>query len=461
MLTIKLPYETSQADLKIINDYRRIQSSVIRYSFKRLNEDLSKVALNKDLKTKFTLGSWFINSGIVKAAALKTSNDKKKIFGGKFLFNLRRLGKITKEQWQEKRLLPLRSEGESPQRGNRHFKLDIENQTVIFKPKRGIKIKLILPKLRKTYLKHLTSLQQLAQNKEIPYTVELTDKFIYLSFELNEVKRLKSVIKRSFTRNKVRAKAKEQLSRIELKSNNENRILGIDMNPNYLGYSILEFDKADKFKIIKKEYFDFKELNKNSTDKKYSANKKKHEMIEAVKHIVKLASHFKVSKIAIEDLNFKPGNKGHGKMFNRLTLNVWHRNLILHQLQKRTDEIGIELVTVNAAYSSTVGNVLFGEVRTPDSIAASVEIARRGFKKYTKNWFYPEMPSKEFLQNRWKKDVKVFGKTWKELHNQIKEFRLSYRFPHDEAFALAVLRHKSHKSLLKRASFELNNFKLV
>ena len=49
-----------------------------------------------------------------------------------------------------------------------------------------------------------------------------------------------------------------------------------------------------------------------------------------------------------------------------------------------------ELVEINPAYSSFIGNVLYGSNECPDMVASSVEIARRGFKKYSKGWFYPE-----------------------------------------------------------------------
>ena len=40
-----------------------------------------------------------------------------------------------------------------------------------------------------------------------------------------------------------------------------------------------------------------------------------------------------------------------------------------------------ELVEVNPVYSSFIGNLLYGSENTPDMIASSIEISRRGFKK--------------------------------------------------------------------------------
>lgn len=50
---------------------------------------------------------------------------------------------------------------------------------------------------------------------------------------------------------------------------------------------------------------------------------------------------------------------------------------------------GVELVNVNAAYSSIIGNFIHGSDICPDMVAASIEIARRAYKKFQKGWIYP------------------------------------------------------------------------
>ena len=460
MLTIKLPYKLEQdivKDIELISDYIRIQSSMIRFIFNRLAEDLDRKTITSLCSKTFSLDSWFIQSAYIKAKALFLSNNKKKIFGNKHNFKLRSQGKISKEIFKTKRMLPLHIEGESPKFGNRKFNLDImENNNIIFKPKHGIKIKLLLPNLRKNIKNQLFTLETLTKNKQTPYTVELSSTHIFISFEINEIQHLKNIIGKVLTKKETRAKAKLKLDTLLKNTTNRNQqtVLGIDMNPNYLGFTVIKFDKENNFEVLHKEYIDFKLLNKNSKDKVYKSNKKKFETIESVKYILKIAKQFNVSKLVIEDLVIKVGNKNIGKNFNRLTNNVWHRNLIVGQLTKRCVKENIELVKVNCAYSSTVGNVLFGSRQTPDAIASAIEIARRGYKKFSKNWFYPSLPSKERLENLWKEDlVGMKFKTWVELHKQIKESKLMYRFPHVEAFASEVLSHKSLKSLLKRVKF--------
>ena len=56
---------------------------------------------------------------------------------------------------------------------------------------------------------------------------------------------------------------------------------------------------------------------------------------------------------------------------------------------------GIKLVEVNCAYSSVVGNLNYGSSTTSDMIAASIEIARRCYKKFETGWFYPHFDNEK------------------------------------------------------------------
>lgn len=77
------------------------------------------------------------------------------------------------------------------------------------------------------------------------------------------------------------------------------------------------------------------------------------------------------------------------KDFNRLCCNKWRRAQVASHLKTLCSTYGIELVEVNCAYSSLVGNLNYGDLTTPDMVAASIEIARRSYKKFFKGWFYP------------------------------------------------------------------------
>jgi IS605 OrfB family transposase len=464
MITIKLPFQSTPEALEHLKLMQREQSSVIRWAFNRVGEGLKQKEirdLTSNLQNIGNLDSWFIQSAIINALALgKAMDGKSTIFGGKKWFKLRQEGKITSEEWKEKRLQPLHIEGESPNSGNRKFDLDLDNNQVIFKPKCGLKFALQLPNVKKNYWIKLRSLEELCKLKECPYTIDLTSEFISFSFELNEVKRLKSVIKRAYTEKSVRDKAKEKLEKLEAQSTkNPLRVLGIDQNPNYMGVSVLEFDDDDKFRVIHKEVLDFSELNKKSGEASSSnksknlINKKKFELIEGVNHVVTIAKHFQCSKISIESLKFKSGSTGCGKGVNRLCKNVWHRLTFSGQINKKCQEEGIELVEVNAAYTSTIGNLNYGDEATPDMVASSIEIARRAFKKFTKGWFYPSLKNDENLKNLWKEDLDFSSLSWIEIHQKIKETGVKYRFLLENCIPKTVFSLNSYKSGLKIINF--------
>jgi len=61
-------------------------------------------------------------------------------------------------------------------------------------------------------------------------------------------------------------------------------------------------------------------------------------------------------------------------------------------------------------------------------VASSIEISRRGFHKWQKNWFYPKLIEVNDLSNRWKEEKDLIYKNWIELFNVItKTLKLSYR----------------------------------
>ena len=73
-------------------------------------------------------------------------------------------------------------------------------------------------------------------------------------------------------------------------------------------------------------------------------------------------------------------------------------------------------------------------------VAASIELARRGYKKFQKEWFYPAISCmeriKEVLGNQWKKELKLNFNSWKTFFNQIKKLKLKYRFQLDGSKAV-------------------------
>ena len=267
----------------------------------------------------------------------------------------------------------------------------------------------------------------------MPVTVKFTDKRLYLTYD-------------------------ETLIYNEAyKGLKQTRILGIDMNPNYIGVSVIEFDKNDEFKVLHKEVFDLSALTKPSGEasnhKKslYFTNKLKHETLAIAHRINRLVDYWKCGKLAIEDLSIKPSDKQKGKRLNRLCNNKWERSLFVNKLKMLAGIHKYELVEVNPAYSSIVGNFAYGDENTPDMIAASIEIARRAYKKFEKGWFYPRFNVSR-LNEQWKQTLSGV-KSWKDLFPKVKEAKMKYRFLLSDYVGNAVLSMGYKQRRWERAVF--------
>ena len=154
--------------------------------------------------------------------------------------------------------------------------------------------------------------------------------------------------------------------------------------------------------------------------------------------LIRICKHYKVSKICVEELNISSSNKGQGKVFNRLCNNQWNREVTLNNLKVLTSTYGIELIEVNPIYSSFVGNIEYGNSTTPDMIASSIEIARRGYKKFSKGWFYPTLNLEKVRNkfNQWKEEIYSNIENWKELYDKVKKSGMRYRFQLSECDAV-------------------------
>ena len=363
-------------------------NSIVRYSFNRFQESLKEKEIRSKVNSIFKNNCWFNQCAIkVGQQLFKKHKDKRIIFGGKYLLKQYMKKLITKEEYSLKKLLPINIQGEACKKGNRLCNFDLCNSKITLKLSKKNHQEIEFYKPAKNLYVELSKIQELVENKQLTLTVSLNNDYIWLTFDeslLNIQEKFK-----------------------DLKSN---RVLGLDLNPNYIGLSILEFKQNDEFKVIHKQVFDLSALNitskKSSEDRssKYLTNKRKFELLQVCYKINKLMNYWKCSKLVLEDLNIKSSDKGSGRTFNRLCNNVWNRNLVVNKLKMLSVIYGYELVEVNSAYSSFIGNLLYGSKNCPDMIASSIEIARRGYKKFSKGWFYPIF-SIEHLNEQWKQTL--------------------------------------------------------
>lgn len=406
MKTIKLPLQNKIDITKLQQQF----SNVVRFAYNRFvdGKDQKEIRnLCKSLKNVELMNSWFIQCAIMKGKTVLDTRGSKVIFGGKQNYFDRVKKQISKEEFKENRLMNINSQGDIRHCGNRFFKFQvIEENAIIFKPNRKKHIRLLLPKLRNNIKKELFNLQKLMENKELPVTIDLNEKFIFITFE--------------------ETKLQNDKNKTELLND---RVLGLDLNPNNIGLNISSFDDKEEQKILHTCLFDLSYYNRhlgvtsNSKQQKYQNDKFKHLLFEVCKKIEKLAIHYKCSKICLEDLSFKNANNKN-KEFNRLTKNRWFRNLVCTNLKKRCKVSNIEFVTVNPAYSSFIGNLVYNKF--PDAINASLEISRRAYYKYVKNKFFPELNKSLYDQRKKPANLKDCS-TWKELFDMFKNSKLRYR----------------------------------
>ena len=137
MLTLKIKYKTTENGL-IIEEYRKQYSSVLHYAYNRRYEGVSE----KDTEHKINslnniplIKSYLKRCAVKNATQLiKDGDNKQLIFGGKKNFIDRCKGKITKDEFSEKRLSKLFIIGEANQHGNRMIVINDDLQSFTFKP---------------------------------------------------------------------------------------------------------------------------------------------------------------------------------------------------------------------------------------------------------------------------------------------------------------------------------------
>ena len=406
MKTISLPYTCSDDDRIFIRDEIRKSSNMVRFAYNRFQDEKSEKyirLLSKSLENIHT-DSWFIQCAIKKANYIFLTNKEKVIFGGKFNFFQRLKHKLNRDIFKENRLLGIYSQGEKNYYGNRKFKLDILNNQITFKFSKTKHINLQLPKLHKNYLYELINLEGQCKQKLSNFSVELKLDKICITFDDTKI-----------YQSNYRGKS--------------NIVAGIDMNPNFIGFSISKWT-GNKRKILLEEQYDLsyftKNLHRSSNDakSKHQNNKQIYELKEIAKQIIQKCKHYKVGKFGIEDLNFNQNNPGKGKSFNRLTKNKWKRDCLVSALKKHCLLNKIDFIEVNPIYSSFIGNVVNN---APDPIAASLELARRANFRYIKGKFYPELIDKTSLFNQWKESASWVYKNWKELFDIVKTSKVKYR----------------------------------
>lgn len=451
-ITLKIKYTANVDDFKVILNYVKQYNSVLRFTYNRLMEGVKttkELTIEQHKMSNVFTQSHLFNSAQYNAKAIYQLNKERKvIFGGKKLFLERANNKISREEFQLKRLLPLYSVGEAIQKGNRLFRI-IDENNILFKPCRDAKINLSLNSIGNNYKNKLNQLIRLQDAKQIPISYRLDLEHIYITFD-------NSKIESNFYKTK------------------KNRVIAIDMNPNYLGYSIVDWKSESEYYIIDKGVFDISLINKkenslkcSSDDKRktYIKNKRDYELIKIAYSLFELAKHYKCEVFSVEKLNIKTGNLNKGKKLNRLINNQWNRNKFVNVLSKLVNSSSTTLITIEPAYSSILGNLIYREERLPDMILSSIEIGRRGIefqnqyllniKECKKNIIQPNF---DLVKERISKSLEELNvqsqfQNFQELYSILKKSKVKYRFLLENSSISRVFSGNYKKSYIKLYSF--------
>ena len=427
MVTLKLKYRLiEEQDMPLICNYQIQYSSCLHFLYNRISDNPS--ITEKELRLLYynvnncsLINKWLFQCTIKEARQIYNSHGAKVIFGGKTNYYKRNKLSITKEEYKARRISPVYSIGEADKSGNRMFILKPGN-ILTFKPDRLHHIDLELVGIRKHRQTVISKLTELAKQKKITLTYKLSNKYVWISYD------------------------EKLVTNIETPKIN-NIIFAIDMNPNYIGWSIVEWKSSSIFRIVKEGIISIKELNDydnnqkiDSTKRKHISNIRHHTVIEICKNLVDTATYYRCDKFVLEDLNFNTSSSYN--KFNRLTRNQWCRDLLETNITKRCNIYNINVIKVKPEYSSFIGNFIFRQVTDmPDMVLASIEIGRRGYeyssqyidktKNKKKNIVFPDISD---FNDFYAKSLEEFSIKEKPdsmltLYSYIKNTKMTYRVP--------------------------------
>ena len=445
--------------MNLIEEYRKQYSSVLHYAYNRRYENISEKDTEYQISSlnNITLIKSYLKRCAVKNATQlikdKDGDNKQLIFGGKKNFIDRCKGKITKDEFINKRLSKLFIIGEANKHGNRMVVINEDLQSFTFKPTKNDRIVLTIDGRYKRYKSILNKLYYLQQDKEISITYQLDNEYIYLTYDDELLEK-----------------------HIDYKAV-KNRVFAIDLNPNYVGWSIVDWKSSKEFKVIKSGVISIKELNdidfklkgksSDSKERIYINNKRIFETYEISKLLVNIAKYYKCEVFGLEELNIKSKDTTRGKRYNKLVNNVWNRNKLVNNIKKRCSVYSIRVMLVKPNYSSFVGNFLFRDLKLPDMTLASIEIGRRCYefksqyidKKYKKKNII--LPDVNDFNDRYIKSLEEFNipgeiKDLVGVYDFLKKSKSRYRLSLDDLSHLEFSRCFSNKSKIKKILITLH-----
>lgn len=436
MTTLKVKYECDSDLTPFLKECNKIK----RIAFNAFKDTEDKTVVTRKIKICYNINYDLVDASIIEyqigesyglMKSCKERKQSKMTFGS--LKEWKRFNKnlITKEEFNKiKNTQPVLFTGRSNEKfGNRKIKLDVFNKQIVFKRTKHdhYNLRLITNNSR---WKMLEKLQNYFEFNSTPITYKLDNNYIYITFD--------------------EAVLKEQEHQFI-----KNRIAGLDLNPNYIAFTIRDFNNDY---ITHKSIYDLTKLNEI-----YNKNKKDHEVVEIAKSITNLCKHYKVECVGLEKITIPSKDHGKGRKLNRLLNNSWNRVKFSKNLIKRLNILGIKNQEIVCAYSSTVG--CLDHPDETDSIAAALEITRRAYvfvNKFIKkvkefsdmDVMFPDVDRK-LIKERWNSILSEYNPKnigYKGIHEYLKANKklneLRFLFKDYDFSSWSCFSLKSEKSLV-------------
>ena len=422
MQTISVPYTCTDQARGRLTDVCRVYGAAVRTAYANARRTDGSALRQKELrdlvKARFSplqiTDAWLLHCATLEGMDLrKVRPDGRLVFGGRPQLERRSKGLISREAWRETRLRPLCSRGDKTQAGNRHFRLS-PDASICTLSVYGRPVVLRLAAMRGKAGEILRQVAGLAAAKAINLTFRLDGTRLHVTLDPADL-----------------PAHPERLAPV---SAVPGRALGIDLNPDWIGLSVVEVaDSADPTDLRHARLLDHR-LLRLAVPPDARAEQVREILAGAAGEALALARAWGCGEAVLEKGLGKLRSAGRNRRLNRL-LNHWARRVFGAMLARRAGLAGIGLREVWGGYSTTIGNMAFP---APDACASAAEIARRGISAARK--FKDVLPScsHEVVSGLWKDRgwptaaLPRREAGWAEVHRGIKATALGVRRPHPE-----------------------------
>jgi len=416
-LSCRLEFRTREEEEEI-SELMRNFSSCTRYAYNRLLEGWKRKELKKHLQSIFSLNSRYCDDAIMKAFQIQKSakergqNIKKIIFGGRKLFEKlhkkhltgKRLEKLKKE-WKEKRQGTAYSRGDKSKKGNLNIRFVFVDGKLHLRINTG-KGNYVYAKVHRNVQKGRADRDKWVNFVKNLLIGETTGNYTPYSVELKK-KNGKIYASVSF---------EEKLPEVEITK--ECGVIGIDVNasPFHIAYSeVSEDGNLKSYGRINLNHFIGKTRGERETLSWEVAHK-----------VVRIAKE-KGKAIVIENLKKLPkGSRGDGRKKLRKRFQQFTYKGILQKIEVLARREGIEVIKVNPAFTSVIGQLKYSPQYSIDKdIAGAFVIGRRGmgFKEEIPENYLKLLKREEFLEyslQRLEEKKKELKKKLEEENNKWK-----------------------------------------